>query len=305
MNINVKITFVLMLMSSMISKADQFVCLDSVTVKKAYDLLSKQKAVYIYCACCDNEKPEFVKVEFINTEKNRNGYEIVLKGTARYNEQVNYLLDLAYVFIQKKNNAVNLAIEMGLKCNPCKDFFPWVNYFNSAAYWLPRTKIDSLVELNIYGKIYSVSLDFNKNEILLDGFKISHTIVGMPAIKLAYCFDNLGNKNSLCYTTDTTYCNTCLFTSFDKTSFINSEGMPMVYLNINRLTYTPVNAQFILTSLHSNSQTINVADYFDEKFEYYISKLKKGDSFKIENMEFTPDEKGRVFKIKNICIINN
>jgi hypothetical protein len=305
MNINVKITFVLMLISIMISKADQFVSLDSVTAKKACDLLSKQKAVFIYCACCDNEKAEFVKVEFINTKKNRNGYEIVLKGTTRYNEQVNYLLDLAYVFIQKNNNAVNLAIEMGLKCNPCKEFFPWVNYFNSAAYWLPRTKIDSIVELNIYGKIYSVSLDFNKNEILIDGFKISHAIVGIPAIRLTYCFDDLYTKNSLCYTTDTIYCNTCLFTSFDEASFINSEGMPMVYLNINRSTYTPVNAQFKLSSVHSNSQTMNIPVTFAEKFEYYFSKLKKGDSFKIENIEFSPDENGRVFKIKNICIINN
>jgi hypothetical protein len=33
MNINVKITFVMILISIMISKADQFVCIDSVTAK--------------------------------------------------------------------------------------------------------------------------------------------------------------------------------------------------------------------------------------------------------------------------------
>ncbi len=120
-----KIGIVFIFISTFFSRADQLQCLDSTTAYEAKKILLNQKSIIYYCACCENDLPKYIRLDSIIIKKGTCNYEIKIIGLNRYDIKTTIYIDLANVFIKKHNKAVNLGIEMDLKCNPCTHPFTW------------------------------------------------------------------------------------------------------------------------------------------------------------------------------------
>jgi len=115
------VSIILLVFLSIICKADQLAYLSKDHAQKATTYLQKQTEILLWCACCDKEPKQIVKVSKVYYEYtgNKEFYHIFLIGINQNGKQVKEELDLAYVHINKNGKWYSLGKELGFKCNPC------------------------------------------------------------------------------------------------------------------------------------------------------------------------------------------
>lgn len=118
--------FLMLLIGPTMVNADQLYILSKENAEKAAAYINEQKEVILFCGCCDNVEPIRVEVAEASVEPYK-GYGMVVrvKGVNQYKNAVNEIVDLAYVWVKSKNDALNLGHVMGLRCNPCIPGLDW------------------------------------------------------------------------------------------------------------------------------------------------------------------------------------
>lgn len=123
--------FITLLFLSTQSRADQLAWISEAQAKKAVEFLKNHKQVILYCACCDNEPKEKVKIKNITYRHPEMGgkvykeyYQVfvTIKLDGKWQEVG---LDLAYVHIKKAKKAYCLGKELDFECDPCTEPFSW------------------------------------------------------------------------------------------------------------------------------------------------------------------------------------
>lgn len=120
-------TFVLLLLFvgfATFAKADQLAYLSKEDAEKAATFIRTQKALYLYCGCCDGDtptkiKPISVEVRYTNYE---NYYELVLTYKDENGQTQTTEIDLAYVWFKRKKKMLTVGTEMLLEHDPCNPF---------------------------------------------------------------------------------------------------------------------------------------------------------------------------------------
>jgi hypothetical protein len=111
------------------AKADQLQWLTKDQAEKTVEYFEDNdiKRVILWCACCDNNRMEKVKVTKIYFRKaeDPNYYEVIIEGTGADSRKINEAVDLAYVHIKKNKKAYCLGKELGFECDPCTTPFKW------------------------------------------------------------------------------------------------------------------------------------------------------------------------------------
>ena len=112
-------------------RADQLAWITEEQAQKAVEFLKTQKQAILYCACCDNDPKQRVKIKNITYRHPKMGGE-VQKGyyqvfvTAKVDGKWQEIaLDLAYIHIKKGKKAYCLGKELGFECDPCTEPFAW------------------------------------------------------------------------------------------------------------------------------------------------------------------------------------
>jgi hypothetical protein len=113
------------------AKADQLAWITKSQAKKAVKYLKKQKEVILFCGCCDNDTKDKVSISAVSYrhptmggEVQKDYYEVFI--TVYEDGQMKEIsLDLAYVYVNKKQQAACLGLELGFECDPCSDPFAW------------------------------------------------------------------------------------------------------------------------------------------------------------------------------------
>ncbi len=101
------------------ASADQLAYLTKVQAEQAVTFLKKNRKVTFFCGCCDNDKPESLKITDVYFK--HTGYEdyyevfVVVKTKNGIETRA---IDLAYVWLTKSKNTI--ASELALPHDPCK-----------------------------------------------------------------------------------------------------------------------------------------------------------------------------------------
>ena len=111
------------------TKADQLAYLTKEQAKTATTFLKQQAEVLIWCACCDNNSKQYIKVSKVRFKSVRykRYYQITLKGVDKSGKTLKVELDLAYVFINKNGKAYCAGKELGFTCDCCTGVFGWLD----------------------------------------------------------------------------------------------------------------------------------------------------------------------------------
>jgi len=112
-----------------LSKADQLQVLTLSQAKAAVEYLKKEPMVILWCSCCENETSKKVKVNEVFYKPDESGkyFSVILKGTDESGKEIEEYLDLAYVFVKKRNKAKSLGKVLNFKCDPCTKPFLWIS----------------------------------------------------------------------------------------------------------------------------------------------------------------------------------
>jgi len=113
--------------------ADQLAWLNFEQAEKAVNFLKSEKKLILYCACCDVYGPTtLVKIKEVYHRHPSIGdkvyeeyYEVVVKGVTASGEEIEYGVDLAYVYVKVGKLAKCLGLELGFECDPCTEPFSW------------------------------------------------------------------------------------------------------------------------------------------------------------------------------------
>ncbi len=105
------------------AQADQLAYLTKAEAEKGAEILKKQKFVYLFCGCCDNDVTEKIKINSV--EVRYTGYEdfyeiFVISNTKEGKKE--YSLDLAYAWLKVKKSFNTVGSILGLEHDPCKPF---------------------------------------------------------------------------------------------------------------------------------------------------------------------------------------
>lgn len=114
---------IVLLLNVFFVQADQLAYLSKADAEKGADLLKKQKFVYLFCGCCDNDVAQKVKVKSV--EVRYTGYEefyeiFVISETKEGKKE--YSLDLAYAWLKVKKSFKTVGSILSLEHDPCKEF---------------------------------------------------------------------------------------------------------------------------------------------------------------------------------------
>lgn len=128
---SVVLILAILLLASKSLKADQLAWITESQAKQATELLKTQNKIILYCACCDNDPKQKVKIKNvvyrhpkINGKEQKEYYQVFV--TAKINgEWQEVALDLAYVHIKKGKEAHCLGKELNFECDPCTEPFSW------------------------------------------------------------------------------------------------------------------------------------------------------------------------------------
>lgn len=104
---------------SLMSKADQLSFLSKEDATRAASFIQTQKWIYLYCGCCDYEKPVKIKptkaaVAYTGTE---DYYEVIVTYKGK-----KYPLDFAYVWYKTKKAFETVGSYLHLQHDKCKDY---------------------------------------------------------------------------------------------------------------------------------------------------------------------------------------
>lgn len=123
-----------------------------------YDMVTKEEAIQIstflkthtdlvfLCGCCDDDKPEYIKILETDYQLTRWGdgsYEVIIKGLNVNGDTVNTNVSLNYTHIVREGMVYCLGLELGFDVDPCIEPFK----FNIPAIKEKPRQID-LQELN-------------------------------------------------------------------------------------------------------------------------------------------------------------
>lgn len=102
-------------------KADQLSYISKSQAKKAKRAIKKMDYVYLYCGCCNNDPKKLVKI--IKTEVKftnyQNYYQVVLTYIDKDGVTKTEGIDLAYVWINKKNKIQTVGELLNYEHDPC------------------------------------------------------------------------------------------------------------------------------------------------------------------------------------------
>jgi hypothetical protein len=106
------------------SFADQLAYISKEEAEKASEFIQTQKAIYLFCGCCENErglliKPTKVYAKFTNYE---NYYEVIVEYLDKNGETQTVALDLAYTWYKEKRKFYTVGKKLKLEHDPCKKF---------------------------------------------------------------------------------------------------------------------------------------------------------------------------------------
>ena len=121
------LTFILMLVS-LLSKADQLAWVTREQAKEATDFLLTQSEVVFWCACCEKGDKTLIKISnayFKPVTAHPEYFEVFILGMDSDNKSRNESFDLAYLHYQENGMAVCLATGLGFECDPCTQPFKW------------------------------------------------------------------------------------------------------------------------------------------------------------------------------------
>ncbi len=123
------IILLVLLVNGFLAQADQLAYLSKTDAEKGAALIRKQKYIYLFCGCCDNDKSSKVKIERVEVRFTgyENYYEIYVittsekesDGKSNPNE---YPLDLAYAWFKKKKEYVTVGKLLDLPHDKCQEF---------------------------------------------------------------------------------------------------------------------------------------------------------------------------------------
>lgn len=120
--------FVVVLCLSTGAMADQLAYVSEEDARAAVELLEKQKYVLLHCGCCDEDAPKlYVKVATVSYRYTgyEGFYEVFVEGVDANGNPVSKALDLAYVHVKKKKNALCVGRALNLECDPCVENLKW------------------------------------------------------------------------------------------------------------------------------------------------------------------------------------
>jgi hypothetical protein len=109
------------------ARADQLAYISKDQAEKAVELLSEQKEIVLWCACCEGnirQKVSISKVYFQYTGY-ENFYCVMLEAIDENGNKITEELDLAYVHFRIGSKAYNVGHTLGLACDPCTIPFTW------------------------------------------------------------------------------------------------------------------------------------------------------------------------------------
>lgn len=112
-----------------LSKADQLQALTQSQAEAAVKYLKKEPMVILWCSCCENEASKKVKVNEVFYKPDESGkyFSVILKGTDESGKEIEEYLDLAYVFVKKRNKAKSLGKVLNFEYDPCTKPFLWIS----------------------------------------------------------------------------------------------------------------------------------------------------------------------------------
>jgi len=121
------LAIVLLLLFCSEARADQLAYLSKADAERAAAFIRKQRKIFLYCGCCNNEdrhklRPEKVEVRYTGFEE---FYEVVVTYTgARSATPESQAVDLAYTWVKKKFKFDTVGTMLGLAHDPCNPYRP-------------------------------------------------------------------------------------------------------------------------------------------------------------------------------------
>ncbi|MDR6340347.1 hypothetical protein HNQ91_003412 [Filimonas zeae] len=121
------VVVMLLLLMTLLAKADQLATLTPEQAEKAVTYLKKESVVVLWCSCCKDDPLRRVTVKEVFRKALQDGkhYSVVLKGRDENGKEIEEYLDLAYVFVKKKSEGHSLGKLLKFKCDPCVPPFYW------------------------------------------------------------------------------------------------------------------------------------------------------------------------------------
>lgn len=117
-------------------QADQLAWLKQSDAELAVSLLQGESELVLFCGCCDSDVPVYLQLfgaeaKFTGTEQY---WEVQITAVDYLDQSRNEAIDLAYAWIRRDNQAVNLGQALGLPADPCQQAFLWDSPWEQFAY---------------------------------------------------------------------------------------------------------------------------------------------------------------------------
>lgn len=121
-----------MLFSFNFAFADQLAWITLEQAQKAVEILSKEKQVIDWCACCEDGSSEKILVNLKGVRYEEvtgySLYKVIISGIDSNGNDVEKAVDLAYIHIKGKDNKAHCVGTMISKeCDPCTKPFKWIS----------------------------------------------------------------------------------------------------------------------------------------------------------------------------------
>ena len=122
-----KYLFVLCVLFASYSYADQLAYISKNDAEKAVEVISKLKKVYLFCGCCEMEKP--IRAKLVKVYARYTGYEdyyeVVIDYINDKGKTVTEALDLAYVWRKKMGSFKTIGKLLNLEHDDCVNPKKW------------------------------------------------------------------------------------------------------------------------------------------------------------------------------------
>lgn len=107
--------------------ADQLAWLKQQDAERAASLLRGESELVLFCGCCDSDVP--VYLQLFDAQAQHTGtesyWEVQINAVDYLDQSRVETIDLAYVWIRRDNQAINLGRALDLPCDPCQQAFLW------------------------------------------------------------------------------------------------------------------------------------------------------------------------------------
>ena len=116
--------------------ADQLAWLKQQDAERAASLLRGESELVLFCGCCGSDVPVYLQLfdaqaQHTGTE---NYWEVQISAVDYLDQSRVETIDLAYAWIRRDNQAINLGRALDLPCDPCQQAFNWDSPWEQHAY---------------------------------------------------------------------------------------------------------------------------------------------------------------------------